>query len=208
MDSGQRVGAGHARLAWLLGLLVLALVAGGAYWARHRPSLSSAVPAGQTESLATSSSATVRAGTSHADALPDVTAADASVEVGNGLRLTLSVSPRPPVAFAKQRFRVRVEHAAAQVSADGATSVPASLEGGRISFEMAMPMGDHRYTLVPGADGWQEAEVVLPFCKSGNPRWYAIVEGTVAGQPVVARFRLDLAKPGTANQVRNANARE
>jgi hypothetical protein len=39
---------------------------------------------------------------------------------------------------------------------------PVVLEGGRVSFEMSMPMGDHRYSLVPGADGWQEAAVVLP----------------------------------------------
>ena len=64
-----------------------------------------------------------------------------------------------------------------------------------VSFEMKMPMGDHRYTLVAGTDGWQQAEVVLPFCPSGNPRWYAIVEGTVAGTPVTARFRLDLTTP-------------
>ncbi len=43
-------------------------------------------------------------------------------------------------------------------------------------------------------DGWVEAEVVLPFCKSGNPRWFAIVEGTFGGRDVTARFRLDLAK--------------
>jgi len=70
-----------------------------------------------------------------------------------------------------------------------------ALEGGRISFEMTMPMGDHRYSLVPGDDGWQEAEVTLPRCMSGKRRWYATVEGTVAGRPRSARFRLDLSAP-------------
>jgi hypothetical protein len=31
-----------------------------------------------------------------------------------------------------------------------------------VSFEMTMPMGDHRYALVPGEEGWLEAAVVLP----------------------------------------------
>jgi hypothetical protein len=120
--------------------------------------------------------------------VPDVTVADGTVELGD-VRVTLSVTPRPPLAFAKLRFRVRVESAGA----------PLPLDGGRISFEMKMPMGEHRYTLVPGDDGWLEAEVVLPFCKSGNPRWYAVVDGTVAGRPIVARFRLDLTRPASAS---------
>jgi len=68
-------------------------------------------------------------------------------------------------------------------------------EGARISFEMTMPMGDHRYSPVPGRDGWQEADVVLPLCQSGKRRWYATVEGIVAGRLRTARFRLDLAPP-------------
>ena len=78
--------------------------------------------------------------------LPDITAGEAFVNAGD-VRITLSVEPRPPVAFQKNRFRVRAE------SPNG----PVVLENGRISFEMTMPMGDHRYALVPGADGWQEA---------------------------------------------------
>ena len=113
------------------------------------------------------------------------------------MRVTFSVTPQPPVAFAKVRFRVRVESASTEASEDGSSNAPLVLEGGRISFEMAMPMGDHRYTLVPGDDGWQEAEVVLPFCRSGNPRWYAIVEGTVTRRPITARFRVDLTKPAS-----------
>jgi hypothetical protein len=96
------------------------------------------------------------------------------------------VTPNPPVAFAKTRVRVRAEVGGA----------PVVLDGGRVSFEMSMPMGDHRYVLVPGEDGWQEADVVLPLCPSGKRRWFATVEGTVAGRPRTARFRLDLEPPG------------
>ena len=187
----------------LLGLLVLALLAGGVYWARFRPS----PPAGSSTGLAPGvqpeaggstavaepdpgeaaggSSMAHRVGMAMSDeAMPDVTRGEASMNVGD-VRVTLTVAPHPPIAFQENRFRVRVE------SANG----PVFLEDGRISFEMKMPMGDHRYSLVAGADGWQEAEVVLPMCGSGNPRWYAVVEGSVAGQPRTARFRFDLAKP-------------
>ncbi len=161
----------------LLGLIVLALLAGGVHWARGP-----GVPAGgEPEGLEPPPAGAA------SDVLPDVTLADAT-EADGDVRVTLSVSPRPPVAFEKNVFRVRVE------SGSGAV---AALEGRRIFFEMVMPMGDHRYTLVPAADGWYEAEVVLPFCQSGNPRWFATVDGTVAGRPVVARFRLDLSRPGS-----------
>ena len=85
------------------------------------------------------------------EALPDVTLADGSADIG-GVRITLSVSPNPPVAFATTRVRVRAE----------ANGSPVAIENGRVSFEMVMPMGDHRYSLVSGEDGWQEAAVVLP----------------------------------------------
>lgn len=163
----------------LLGLLVLTLLAGGVYWARGP---GHALGGGEPEGLEPPMAA---AGASD---LQDATRADATVAAGD-LRVTLSVSPRPPVAFEKNAFRVRV------TSADGA---PVALDEGRIRFEMVMPMGDHRYTLVPAGDGWLAADVVLPFCKSGNPTWFAIVEGRVAGQPLLARFRVDLTKPGTA----------
>ena len=159
----------------LLGLVVLGLVVAGVYWSRLRP----LPPAGPSAGHAMSAD--------QQEKTPDVTTADASVDAGNA-RITLSVLPRPPVALSRKRFRVRVE------SKDGA---PLALDGGRIAFEMTMPMGDHRYALVPGDAGWQEAEVVLPMCGSGDPRWHAIVEGTVAGRAVSARFRFELAKPGT-----------
>ena len=116
--------------------------------------------------------------------MPDVTLADGSVDAGD-VRITLSLTPQPPIAFAKMRVRVRAE--------SGGT--PVTLEGGRVSFEMTMPMGDHRYSLVPADQGWQTAEAVLPLCPSGKRRWFATVEGTVAGRPRTARFRLDLAAP-------------
>lgn len=164
----------------LLGLVVLGLVVAGVVWARGR---SHPVESGQNEP------APARRAVDPATeaALPDVTLAEASVDLGD-VRLVLSVSPRPILGFAKNRFRVRAESDAG----------PVALEEGRISFEMSMPMGDHRYTLVPGADGWHEAEVVLPLCKSGKRRWFATVEGTASGKPRTALFRLDLTPPGDA----------
>lgn len=157
----------------LLGLLVLVLLAGGAWWARGRgrAAAPSGVPATATKAV------------SPAAPLPDVTLADGSVDLGD-VRLVLSAE-RPIVAFAKVRWRVRAE----------SNGVPVPLEGGRLSFEMTMPMGDHRYSLVPSADGWQEAEVFLPMCRSGNRTWFATVEGTVAGKPRTAMFRLGLTPP-------------
>lgn len=160
----------------LLGLVVLAAVLGGVWWVRGRSG--PAAPAGD----AAPARRTIDPATEAA--LPDVTEADSSVDLGD-VRIVLSVSPRPTYGFAKNLFRVRAESDAG----------PVALEGGRISFEMSMPMGDHRYTLVPGAEGWQEAEAVLPLCGSGKRRWYATVEGSVAGKPRTALFRLDLAKP-------------
>jgi hypothetical protein len=80
--------------------------------------------------------------------------------------------------------------------AGAASQWPLAFEQGRVSFEMTMPMGDHTYSLVPAGGGGYEADVTLPLCKSGKRRWYATVEGRAAGQPVTARFRLDLAVPG------------
>ena len=86
------------------------------------------------------------------DALPDVTLADGFADAGEGVRITLSVTPNPPVGMAKTLVRVRTE----------LNGSPVAIENGRISFEMVMPMGDHRYSLLPGEEGWLEAAVVLP----------------------------------------------
>ena len=149
----------------LLGLLLLGLVLAGVFWARGRSAPSA--PAGEA-----------------AAGLPDVTLADAAADLGD-VRLLLAVAPRPVTAFAEHRWRVRAEA--------GGEAVP--LADGRISFEMRMPMGDHRYALLPAAGGWAEAAVVLPRCPSGQVRWFATVEGTVAGAPRSARFQVDLAPP-------------
>ena len=161
----------------LLGLVVLGLVVAGVLWARGR---SHPVESGQGEPAP--ARRTVAPATE--EALPDVTLADGSVDLGD-VRLVLSAG-RPIVAFAKSRFRIRAEK-------DG-LAVP--IGDGHISFQMTMPMGDHRYSLVGGEDGWHEAEVVLPLCKSGKRRWFATVEGTVDGKPRTALFRLDLTPPG------------
>ena len=163
----------------LLGIFVLALVLGGAWWARGRslagkplvvePAAKSAASGGVAETP-----------------MPDVTLADQVVDLRD-IRLFLSVAPRPILAFAKSRFRVRAE----------SNGTPVALQDGHLSFEMSMPMGVHRYTLVPSAEGWQEAEVVLPVCGSGHRRWFATVEGTVAGQTRTARFQLDLSPPSS-----------
>ncbi len=164
----------------LLGLLVLALVLGGAWWARSRSH------AGEPVTAKSAANAAAHGGAAEIP-MPDVTLADGTVDQGD-VRLILAVTPRPILAFAKNRLRVRAE--------SGGT--PVALVDGRISFEMTMPMGDHRYTLVPAADGWQEAEVVLPLCASGNRTWFATLEGSVAGKPVSGRFRLDLTPPAAA----------
>ena len=172
----------------LVGLLVVGLIAAGVLWVR-RPAASLVPAAAPGTSTSAESSELLGPwpsgpGSTASDPVPpDITVTDGVVDLGE-VRVTLSVAPRPPVAFAKRFYRVRVE-------SQGAA---AKLEDGRISFAMKMPMGDHRYALVPGAEGWQEAVVVLPLCGSGDPRWYALVEGTVSGRPAAARFRLDLAR--------------
>ena len=122
----------------LVGMAVLAVLAAGAWWARSPSPTAATNPA----------AAAPAAGD---EALPDVTLAEGTAEVGD-VRVTLALTPNPPVAFATFRVRVRAE----------TNGVPAALEGSRVSFEMVMPMGDHRYALVPGGEGWQEAAVVLP----------------------------------------------
>jgi len=169
----------------LLGLLVVALVGLGVYWARTRsvtpdPLQNADAPAARAAGDA------VRAPS--AASPPDVTRSDGAVDLGR-VHIRLALDPKPPVAFAT--FRARV-----QARTGGEGGAPTPLENGRVWFEMAMPMGDHRYSLVTGPDGWQEAEVVLPRCPSGRRTWFATVEGTMAGRPLTARFRFDLAPPG------------
>lgn len=168
----------------IVGLLVLAIIAAGIFFARWRPP---SPPSGRSPAASAEQSPQAPGAAADDESLPDATLADATATVGD-VRVTLSLSPQPPVAFAT--FRVRVS-AFALATADKMLA----FEGGTIVFEMTMPMGDHRYSLVPGAEGWQEAKVVLPLCQSGKRRWYATVEGSVGGRPVTARFRLDLTPP-------------
>ena len=161
----------------LLGLLVLALVLGGVWWARSRSRAENPLAGITTAKVAAS-------GGIAEIPMPDVTLADQAVDLGD-VRLLLSVAPRPILAFAKNRFRVRAE----------SNGAPVAFEDGRLSFEMTMPMGDHRYRLIPGPEGWQEADVVLPLCGSGNRRWTTTFEGTVAGKARTARFQVDLMPP-------------
>jgi len=178
------------RAAALLGLAAFCVVVVAAFWMGSRPSTPAATP------VTVPAAASAGSGD---DAVPDITNADGVSDAG-GVRITVSLEPRPPAALAA--FKVRV-FASVLASTDPASAMlsPRKLvpfEAGRIRFEMTMPMGEQRYSLVPGPQGAQEAAVVLPACSSGDRRWYATVEGTVAGQPRIARFRLDLARPSPA----------
>jgi hypothetical protein len=154
-----------------LGLAVLGLVLAAGVWVRGR----NAGTPGVEETVST----------------PDVTHADRVVTAG-GFRVRLSVSPHPPVAFRPIRFRVRVDSPSDALR-------PGVLENARVSFDMTMPMGEHRYTLARGDDGWHEAEVVLPMCGSGDPHWRGTLEGVVDGRPLTAHFVLDLYTPGSGS---------
>ena len=121
---------------------------------------------------------------------PDISVADGAVTVGDVL-FRVGVTSRPIQAFQPVRYRVRAERAGR----------PVGLEGAQLSFTMSMNMGDHRHALGPAADGWREAEVVLPACASGHKRWYGDVAATLDGRPFAARFQFDLepdAPPGAA----------
>lgn len=120
-------------------------------------------------------------GTASDAEVPDISVADGAV-ASSDLLLRFSVTPRPITAFAPTRFRVRAERG----------GKPVAIDNGEVSFTMSMTMGDHRYRLQPGADGWWEAEAVLPACASGHKRWYGDVTLAADGQPHAARFQFDL----------------
>lgn len=157
----------------VLGLAVVAAIAATAFFARRQP----AVPSGGTSEATRS-----RPGT--ADDVPDLSQSDATIDLGD-LRILVSAGPRPLRAFSRNRFRFRAE----------AGGVPLTLADAAVSFTMTMPMGDHHYGLVMAADGWQEAEAVLPLCPSGKRRWFGRLDFRLAGQARSARFALDLAAP-------------
>lgn len=154
-----------------VGLAVVALIVAGSLVARGRQ-----VP------RATTPPAPVPAGAvATPSSPPDVTAADATVDLGE-IRVLVSAGPRPLRPFARNRYRFRAE----------VGGQPVRLEEASISFTMSMPMGDHRYSLLPAAEGWQEAEAVLPLCPSGKRRWFGDLAFRLAGKARSARFQFDL----------------
>ena len=156
----------------LLGIVALAAVVAGVGWARAIGA------AGDRATVESNSSATA-----------DVTLVDRSIEVDD-LQVRVSLPSRPVVAMSPSRVRVRV------VGSPGGR--PLVLERGSLVLEMAMPMGQQRYRLIDGEDGWQEASIELPFCLTGNPRWYGRLEGTVAGRAIAASFHFDVRRTATA----------
>jgi len=125
----------------------------------------------------------VRGRTPTAD-VPDVSRADATLDLGD-VRVAVSASPRPLLAFARNRFRFRAEK-------DGA---PVALDGAVVSFTMTMPMGEHRHALVAAPEGWHEATAALPLCASGNRRWFGTLDFTLGGRARSVRFAFDLEPP-------------
>jgi hypothetical protein len=157
------------RAETLVGLAVAAALAAAFLAVRGRPSTGAGPPAG---------------GDAAPAGLPDVTRADAVVDVGD-LRLRISAGPRPLLAFARNRFRFRAEgHGRPVVLADAV-----------VSFAMEMPMGDHRHPLALAAEGWQEAEAALPLCLSGGRRWIGTLDFVEDARPRSVRFAFDLAPP-------------
>ncbi len=116
----------------------------------------------------------------------DLTGADITV-VAADLFVQVAAPARPLRAFSTNRLLFRVAR-----QADGAD--PVTPVDPVVSFAMTMPMGDHRYALVPApTPGWYQADVVLPACPSGSRRWFGTLEFTAAGQPRRAQFAFDLA---------------
>lgn len=164
----------------VVGMLVLALLVAGMYVARSRQTAAVPLASGQRAETRTTAPSTTGAD----DSLPDATLVEVTLFDGD-VAFRTALSPTPPVAFRTVRVRIRPER-------DGA---PLALGGGSVAFEMVMPMGDHIYTLSTAPDGWYEADVTLPLCKSGKRRWYGTITGRVGGQDRRARFLLDLANP-------------
>ena len=127
----------------------------------------------------------------------DVSRADATLDLGD-VRIAVSAGPRPLLAFSRNRFRFRAERGGA----------PVALADGVVSFTMTMPMGDHRHALVPAADGWQEAEAVLPLCPSGNRRWVGRLDFTLDGRARSARFAFDLDAPSSRGSAETEDPRD
>lgn len=162
----------------VFGVVVLGLVLTGMFWARtaRTPVQDASADVGAHHREAATSPASA----------DDVTFEDRTVDTGDA-RITLSIAPRPALAFTPFKATVFVE----------SHGTPLALENGRLFFEMTMPMGDQEYLLVPAKNGW-EADVVLPMCLSGDSRWYVTIKGTADGLPIEARFSLDLVRSTAA----------
>lgn len=65
--------------------------------------------------------------------------------------------------------------------------------GVQVDFIMVgMDMGQNRYALARGADGWWRGKVTLPVCSSGRTDWQAIVRVSAGSTQYVARFPFKL----------------
>lgn len=150
----------------IAGMLVVALIGLAVYWVRSgQPGASDALTAAES-------------------ALPEISRHEGRAASG-AITIVAAVDPAPPVAYSIFRLRVSAETAQGMVPIDDA----------RVSFDMAMPMGEYRYRLMASAGGAVTADVTLPTCPTGSPHWFANITGTVGGQRVTARFRFELAPP-------------
>ncbi|MEI6667109.1 MAG: hypothetical protein WCP29_03060 [Acidobacteriota bacterium] len=171
----------------ILGLVVLGLLVAGGYWARRIDAPDSTYfPRAVACSMGRAS---------QADQPPDITRGDCYADLDD-VRFFVSVTPQPPIAFAM--FTIRVTAVALAPDASGPPQParqPLTIDGGRVRFEMSMPMGTHRYSLARSSEGSYQAGVVLPMCPSGDSWWTATIEGDVANRPRSVRLRFQLARP-------------
>jgi hypothetical protein len=165
----------------IAGVLVLLLLGAGVYWVRSRNAPSPGSPAATAHAAAAPTTLGPGQTLSADEALPDLSKGRAAGMSGD-VMFVATLEPHPPVAFAPFRLTLRAEVAGA----------PSAILDGKVAFEMVMPMGDHRYALQPQPDGTLQADVTLPMCMSGNPRWFATVEGVAGGVVRTVKFRLDL----------------
>ena len=172
----------------LVGLVVLVLLVAGGYWARRIEA-----PDGR---YLPNTGGCVAGSRAEGAELPDITRGGCYVDAQD-VRVFVSVTPQPPVAFSAFTIRVTAEALNPGIAEPPVWPRMPSLpiDGSRISFAMSMPMGEHRYSLLKSDEGWYEASVVLPLCPSGDRRWIATIEGDVANRPRTARVALQLAPP-------------
>ena len=125
------------------------------------------------------------AGSAPAPAAPcDAGRAPCTLDAGD-LRVTLDLSPRPPVALQELAAMVRVSRGGAP------------LPGAAVSLELSMPgmyMGENRIVLAP-ADGGYAGKGVLVRCASGRRDWSAeVVVRPAGGAEARVRFPFQAAE--------------